>query len=209
VTHVTDGLRRLNALSSAAAESALLTCCVSPRWAGAVAAARPFADRAALTLAADRAYAELAWADILAAMAAHPRIGERLADAPGDRSTTSPESRGTAWSRAEQTGVREAPEGVREALREGNLAYERRFGHIFLICATGLSADEMLTALRRRLTAEPETERRTAREELRKITHLRLGKLLESGPVDLAGAAEPAGPGSAGQDDSTGRPPEP
>lgn len=164
------GLDRLNALPVADAARALLACCAAPAWADAVAARRPYADAAALRRAADRAYAELAWPDIETALSAHPRIGERR-----DGS-----DREAAWSRAEQSGTRHADLHVREELRLGNLAYEERFGHVFLICATGLPADAMLAALRERLSADAETERRTVRTELLKITHLRLTKLLET-----------------------------
>jgi 2-oxo-4-hydroxy-4-carboxy-5-ureidoimidazoline decarboxylase len=164
------GLDRFNALPAGDAERALLTCCAAPAWAAQVAARRPYADVAALRQAAERAYAELTWPDIETAMSAHPRIGERRDGA----------DREAAWSRAEQSGTRHADAHVREELRAGNLAYEERFGHVFLICATGLSADAMLAALRERLAADVETERRTVRAELLKITQLRLTKLLET-----------------------------
>lgn len=169
MTRAPAGLRRLNELPADAAERAFLACCAAPAWAAAMTAARPFADAAALSAAAESAYARLGRPDVAEALAAHPRIGERRDGA----------DRESAWSRAEQAGTSEAAAEVRAALREGNIVYEEQFGHVFLICATGLSAEQMLTALRERLAADPETERRTVREELRKIVHIRLTKLLE------------------------------
>jgi 2-oxo-4-hydroxy-4-carboxy-5-ureidoimidazoline decarboxylase len=95
---------------------------------------------------------------------AHPRIGGRV-PAGGQ-------------SAAEQSGVAAASEQVRQALADGNLAYERRFGHVFLICASGLSAQDMLDQLRTMLGHDTETERAVVREELLKITRMRLTKLL-------------------------------
>jgi 2-oxo-4-hydroxy-4-carboxy-5-ureidoimidazoline decarboxylase len=167
------GIRRdvawLNALSARAAERELLTCCGSRTWAGAVAAARPFADAAALAAAADAAFAALAWPDLDEALAHHPRIGDR---AEGD-------GRESGWSRAEQSGALGAARQTAHDLREGNLAYEARFGHVFLVCATGLSAEQLLDALGKRLGNDVPAEREIVRAELAKIAHLRLAKLLE------------------------------
>jgi 2-oxo-4-hydroxy-4-carboxy-5-ureidoimidazoline decarboxylase len=108
--------------------------------------------------------AGLAWRDVEQALSAHPRIGERAAGA----------GREAAWSRQEQADAGDIP----EALREGNVAYERRFGHVFLICATGRTAAEMLAALHERLGNDAETERQTVRRELAAIVRLRLAKAL-------------------------------
>jgi 2-oxo-4-hydroxy-4-carboxy-5-ureidoimidazoline decarboxylase len=144
---------------------------------------------AALTAATDTAFAALTWADLEEALAHHPRIGERPEGA----------DRASAWSRAEQSGVgrsgadrsgagrsgagdsadRTDTEETAQGLRAGNLAYERRFGHVFLICATGLSAEQMLGALRSRLGNDVATEREIVRAELAKIAHLRVARLLE------------------------------
>jgi 2-oxo-4-hydroxy-4-carboxy-5-ureidoimidazoline decarboxylase len=94
----------------------------------------------------------------------HPRIGDRAV-------------RG-GMSAAEQSGASAASDEVRQGLADGNLAYEQRFGHIFLICASGLSGQEMLEQLRARLEHDDETERTVVREELRKITRLRMTKML-------------------------------
>jgi allantoicase len=160
------GLQMLDAADDRTATDALLACCGSRAWAEQVAGRRPFGDEAALRLAADEVWSELATEDHLEAFAAHPRIGDR---------------RGSRWSSQEQAGAASAEERTLVALAEGNERYEERFGHIFLICATGLSADEMLSALRSRLENDPETELAVAVEEQRRITHLRLDKLLLEG----------------------------
>ncbi len=120
--------------------------------------------------ASDAAIGALGWPDIEQALAAHPRIGGRPDPGPagGDREA--------AWSRQEQAGTRDAPADVQAGLRAGNAAYEERFGHVFLICATGLSAASMLAALEDRLSHDPAAERDVVREELRMIVRLRLGK---------------------------------
>ena len=110
------------------------------------------------------AFEALTWDDIVESMNAHPRIGDRV--------------RTGGWSAAEQSGAASAGDAVRQALADGNLAYEERFGHVFLICATGLSGQDMLDQLRARLGHDPEAERAVVREELLKITRLRLTKLL-------------------------------
>ncbi|WP_243725551.1 2-oxo-4-hydroxy-4-carboxy-5-ureidoimidazoline decarboxylase [Actinomadura rubrisoli] len=161
-------VERLNALSGERARDELLTCCASRRWADAVAAGRPYAGLEALRSASAAALADLDWGEVEKALAAHPRIGDRVRG--GDREA--------AWSRGEQSGVDGAAAELRKALVEGNRAYEERFGHVFLICATGLSAAEMLAALRARLANDPGTEREVVRDELAKIVDLRLAKLL-------------------------------
>lgn len=148
----------------AAAE--LYACCASKRWIATLLAERPYGRLAALAATSDQVIARLDWPDVEEALAAHPRIGERL---NGD-------GRDAAWSRQEQAGARLADVDTDNALREGNVAYERRFGHVFLICATGRSALDMLEALRSRLTNSVETEQNVVRMELAKIVRLRLGK---------------------------------
>ena len=147
----------------------LAACCDVPRWVDGLLAKRPYGDLAALTAVADQSLRELDDDEVDRALQAHPRIGDR----PQGAGT------GAAWSRREQSGVGENPE-VREALAEGNREYEQRFGRVFLICATGLSAEQMLTSLRRRLTHDDATEVAVVREELRKIALLRLAKVVEA-----------------------------
>jgi 2-oxo-4-hydroxy-4-carboxy-5-ureidoimidazoline decarboxylase len=156
-------LAELNALPSARAEDELARCCGSRAWARAVAGRRPFKDAGALGEAADAEWWKLSRADWLEAFSHHPRIGERAA----------------GWASKEQAGVAGASAATVRALIEGNEAFERRFGHVFLVCATGKSADEMLELLRARLSGTPEAELRVAAGEQAKITRLRLTKLLE------------------------------
>ncbi|NUP66889.1 MAG: 2-oxo-4-hydroxy-4-carboxy-5-ureidoimidazoline decarboxylase [Nonomuraea sp.] len=148
------------------AEAELLACCASRAFAASVAARRPFGDAGRLADAAEAAVRALEWPDVLEALSAHPRIGERAAG----------EGRESRWSRQEQSGV---PDDLRAALAAGNRAYEQRFGHVYLVCATGLSGSELLARLRTRLGNDEETERDVVRDELAKITRLRLGKLVE------------------------------
>jgi OHCU decarboxylase len=156
-------LGELNALPPDRAVPELLRCCGSTRWAREMAARRPFADMDAIGAEADRIWHGLGLEDWLEAFAAHPRIGER-----------SP----TRWSSEEQGGVALAPSAVRARLDAANREYEARFGFIFIVCATGRSADEMLASVHQRLIHSREEEWRIAAEEQRKITHVRLAKLL-------------------------------
>jgi len=160
-------LRRLNALSPKAAERELSACLAGPRWARAVTEARPFPDEAALVAVAERAMEVLTDSDWAAAVAGHARIGEPRKDARG-------------WSPAEQQGAADVDAATREALREANRAYEDRFGGIFLTCATGKDATTLLSEIRQRMQNDAATERSIAVQELKKITRLRLEKLLRS-----------------------------
>ncbi len=168
-----DGLERLNSLPPAEAEAELLKCCGSTRWAGRVADARPFESFGALLEEADRTWWSLGREDWLEAFRSHPKIGERKAAAE-----VSEEAR--RWSEREQAGARGAPAETLAALAEANREYEERFGYIFIVCATGKSAEEMLALLRARLGNDAEDELRVAAEEQRRITHLRIEKLLNT-----------------------------
>jgi 2-oxo-4-hydroxy-4-carboxy-5-ureidoimidazoline decarboxylase len=170
---MTSLAERLNALSEAEARALLLRCCGSSRWAAAMIGARPFASDDAVFAAADRTWWALGPEDWLEAFAAHPRIGDR-ASADSRHAAT------REWSREEQTAAVTADEEVRTALAAGNAEYERRFGHIFLIRATGRSADEIQAELRRRLENDPGVERREAAGEQATITRLRLERLAAS-----------------------------
>src|SRR5262245_37823029 len=128
-----------------------------------MASSRPFDGPEAMAQSSDRIWGSLERRDWLEAFAAHPKIGERPA---------------SAWASAEQSGASSAPQDVIERLAAGNRAYEARFGYIFIVCATGKSAGEMLTILEQRLTNDPDEELHIAAEEQRKITRLRLAKLL-------------------------------
>jgi 2-oxo-4-hydroxy-4-carboxy-5-ureidoimidazoline decarboxylase len=168
-----DALSRLNELDDAAARAELARCCGATAWAAGMAARRPFADRAALLAAADEVWAALGPDDWREAFAHHPRIGDLSALRARFAATR-------AWAAGEQAGVQSAGEDVLAALAEGNRAYEERFGYIFIVCATGLRADEMLARLQARLPSDPAAELRTAAAEQAKITRLRLEKLLDA-----------------------------
>lgn len=160
------GLAAFNALPDDRAEAVLLACCSSRAWAKAVAAGRPYARPSDVLTAADAALAALSEDDVDEALAGHPRIGER------------PGTGHSAWSKGEQAGVRTAAERTRAELVEANRAYEERFGHVYLVSASGKSADELLAILRERLGNEPSAEREVVRAELGKINRIRLEQLL-------------------------------
>ncbi|MDR7273943.1 2-oxo-4-hydroxy-4-carboxy-5-ureidoimidazoline decarboxylase [Catenuloplanes atrovinosus] len=160
-------LAELNALPEEAAREELRTCCASSRWVSEVAARRPYPRLDALLAVSDAALAVLGWDDVLEALAAHPRIGQRVTGA----------DRESAWSRREQSGMDAATDDVRAALAEANAAYEERFGHVFLIFASGRSDVEMLAAARSRLDNDEPTERRVVHGELTRIVRLRLERL--------------------------------
>lgn len=177
-------LAAFNGLPGAAARRAALDCCSSARWADAVVAGRPYDCVAGLLGCADAAADGLSQADLRDALAGHRRIGERRAVATGhddspDRAGRSDHAdRADRWSRQEQAAVVGAAELTRQALADGNAAYEQRFGHIYLVCATGRSAGELLDVLRARLGHDSETERHVVRSELKKINRIRLRKLI-------------------------------
>jgi OHCU decarboxylase len=158
------GLDRLNRLAAAEAERELLACCGSRRWAAQVAAARPHASLGDVLDTAERTWWALDRADWDEAFAAHPRIGERDGAGP--------------TARREQQGVAAADAGTLAALAEGNRRYEERFHRVFLLCATGRTAEEMLRELRRRLGNDDASELREAAGEQARITRLRLERLL-------------------------------
>ncbi len=163
------GLRWLNALPAPAAQHELLACCGSSRWAQHMAARRPFSDLGDLLAASDLIWGDLDRSDLLEAFAAHPRIGESAVPAAGV---------GRGWSADEQAATGGAGREVLQGLVAANRAYEAKFGYIFIVSATGKSADEMLTLLRKRLDNSPEEEVEVAAEEQRSITSLRLEKLI-------------------------------
>ncbi|HEX8560871.1 MAG TPA: 2-oxo-4-hydroxy-4-carboxy-5-ureidoimidazoline decarboxylase [Pyrinomonadaceae bacterium] len=162
---------RLNRLPADEARAALLACCGSARWAESVAALRPFWDVGQLLRIGERVWRELGRDDRLEAFRAHPKIGESQPAADAGEQSRS-------WSEGEQSRALDAPPETRAALAEANREYERRFGFIFIVCAAGRTADEMLAALRGRLGNDPETELRVAADEQWRITALRLKKFL-------------------------------
>jgi 2-oxo-4-hydroxy-4-carboxy-5-ureidoimidazoline decarboxylase len=161
----------LNELDSGACADALRRCCGSEAWIRMMVSARPFASRDDLLQRGDRIWKSLGRDDWLQAFAAHPRIGSRGA---------------RGWAAGEQAGAKEAGSSLRTRLSALNREYESRFGYIFIVCATGKSAAEMFTLLESRLENEADTELRVAAEEQRRITRLRLEKLLaERQEVDV------------------------
>ena len=160
-----------DALPEADARERLTACCAAAPWVTAMLAARPWRDRDEMLAAASRAWAALSHAELGAAIAHHPRLGESCAAATLT-------ARERQWSQHEQAGAGAAGDDARAALAEGNAEYERRFGYTFILFASGRSAEDMLAALRARLENEPGTERVITAEELRKITLSRLEKLL-------------------------------
>jgi 2-oxo-4-hydroxy-4-carboxy-5-ureidoimidazoline decarboxylase len=152
-----------NATAAETATREVLACCESTTFAKLITEGRPYRDADTLHAAIATAFEALTWDDIVEAMNAHPRIGARTG----------------GLSAAEQAGATAADAAVRQALAAGNEAYERRFGHVFLICATGLSGQDMLAALHQRLGNTPQTEQAVVRHELLKITRLRLRKLVQ------------------------------
>ena len=161
------GLPVLNALSTPEAERVLTACCASPRWASVVAAGRPYASPEQLFDAADDALADLDEDDVSRALSGHPRIGERAEGDPG------------AWSRREQSGLTGAGTSTLQALAEGNRSYEAKFGQVYLVCASGRGAEELLAVLQQRLRNDAVTERAVVRRELGLINRIRLGRLVE------------------------------
>jgi OHCU decarboxylase len=151
-----------------------------------MAAARPFATIAGVAVSADEIWSALGEADWLEAFAAHPRIGSDTTGRSGgsDRSGGSRRSSGgvdqdKTWAAQEQARVADAAPGERQRLAARNREYEARFGYMFIVCAAGKSAGEMLGMLESRMTNDPLTELRVAADEQRKITRLRVVKLLE------------------------------
>jgi len=167
------GIERFNRLSKPEARKALLDCCGSKRWGRQMLGRMPFTDPANMLEAADAAFATLAPEDWLDAFRHHPAIGEKRA-----KKLQSATER--QWSTGEQSVAQKAAPGVLAELATANQEYFSKFGHVFLICATGKSSEEILSNLQQRLANNPETELRIAAEEQRKITRLRLEKLLAS-----------------------------
>lgn len=165
------GMAYVNALAPADAESTFRSCCGASAFATKMAAARPFASLEAMKAAAATVWASLSEAEWDEAFRAHPEIGGKKADGPQTL-------RSASWSAGEQSQVPAASETTLLALAEVNARYRERFGRIYIVCATGKTADELLAIARARLENTPEVELRAAAEEQRKITELRLEKLV-------------------------------
>jgi len=169
---MSQSLHWLNELNPNDAKAEFLKCCGCSRWASSMIAARPFDTVNGVLATADEIWWSLAREDWLEAFRAHPRIGEKKAEAQESQQAEN-------WSAQEQSGVANTIPAIKAALVQANLRYEQQFGFIFIVCATGKSAEEMLAILNRRLQNDPQTEIRVAAEEQRKITRLRLEKLLQ------------------------------
>ena len=172
-------LDELNALGREAAEHELLRCCGSERWAREMAASRPWPNLEAMAEEADTIWRGLATVDHLQAFAAHPRIGEaQRAGRAGEAGRAGGDDAQGRGRRRSSLESRPPSDDVRERLAAANDDYQARFGFIFIVCATGKSAEEMLAIVDERLGHSREDELRIAAEEQRKITRLRLEKLL-------------------------------
>ena len=174
-----DLLTQFNELPAAAGRAALLACCSSPLWADRMIAGRPFATpQDAISLSGEIVSAMTA-ADLAAALAGHPRIGaQRYPERGPGRSPY----RSADWSRQEQALVTSAGAQTSRELAEANLEYERQFGHIYLVCASGRTGPDLLALLRTRLGNDAATEWQVVRSELRQINEIRLQRLL-AGPA--------------------------
>jgi 2-oxo-4-hydroxy-4-carboxy-5-ureidoimidazoline decarboxylase len=164
----TSRLDAMNRASEAETGERLRACNASPRWIEQVLARRPYPDVDTFLDTAEHVARTLAWSEVQEALDAHPRIGERAAGASTE----------AQWSRREQSAVGTSDAATQDALRAGNAAYERRFGHVFLIRAAGRSAEEMAAELDRRLGNDEARERAEVTEQLAQITRLRVETLL-------------------------------
>jgi 2-oxo-4-hydroxy-4-carboxy-5-ureidoimidazoline decarboxylase len=169
IKNSTAGVMAFNALADDQAILRLASCLQAPEWAASLLAGRPYPDRESLLATAYRFGVVLNDADLTIALSAHPRIGERPAGTGLD----------AAHSRAEQGGVDADDASLAHRLRTGNIAYENKFGRVFLIRAAGRDGPQILAALTERLENDPETEARVVRDQLAQIAQLRLGALLD------------------------------
>jgi 2-oxo-4-hydroxy-4-carboxy-5-ureidoimidazoline decarboxylase len=163
-------LARWNSLDPAAAAEEILPCCGSRAWAAELAARRPIADEDHLLISSDAVWVGLPEAAWQEAFDSHPRIGQQKAKAATETSL--------AWSTKEQSAAMTADDEAKLALAEGNKLYEEKFGRIFIICANGRSASEILSALQSRMKNDATTELHAAAEQQREITELRLQRWL-------------------------------
>lgn len=161
----------INAMPADVAAETFRACCGSSRWVNGMVSRRPYRSPPELLYSADKEWDATEREDWHEAFSHHPRIGEQKATA-----VQSAQSAG--WSSREQGEIQAAPEAIQRELAEANRAYEARFGHIYIVCAARKSAAELLAIARERLTNDPKTELEVAAKEQRKITRLRLEKLL-------------------------------
>jgi len=166
---VSEVLARWNGLPQEEAVREILACCGSRSWAASMASKRPIHDETSLFAASDAIWRSLGEPDWLEAFRSHPRIGDTGAEEVS-------RAQSSAWSAQEQQKASTADEAVKTALKWGNREYEQKFGRIFIVCATGKSASDILEILRRRLHNDDATELQQAGEEQRQIMHIRLKK---------------------------------
>jgi len=166
---VSEVLARWNGLPREEAAREILPCCGSENWAAGMASKRPIQDELSLMETSDTVWRGLPESDWLEAFRSHPRIGESRAEANSV-------AQSSAWSEQEQQKAASADEAMKLALKWGNREYEQKFGRIFIVCAAGKSAGEILEILRRRLHNDAAVELRQAAEEQRQIMQLRLKK---------------------------------
>lgn len=169
------GLTHLNELPAPAARDELLACCSAPSWAERMAAGRPYCSAHDAIRQSAAIVASMTVTDLAEALAGHPRIGEQAEAGHGPL-------RSAAWSAQEQSRVSDADAETARALAESNLEYERRFGHIYLVCASGRTGAQLLSLLRSRLRNDAPAEWHVVRSELQKINAVRLRKLLAGSP---------------------------
>lgn len=155
-------MRRISDLPDAEAAAELAACCASARWVERMLSQRPFKDKDEVFASAERIWWDLKSGDWLEAFKAHPKIGEKASGAAA----------------TEQSSMQSASDDVRAELARANAEYERRFGWIYIVCASGKSPEEMLAWCRARMANDPDTELKAAAGEQLKITKLRLEKLL-------------------------------
>ncbi|HXW45479.1 MAG TPA: 2-oxo-4-hydroxy-4-carboxy-5-ureidoimidazoline decarboxylase [Streptosporangiaceae bacterium] len=171
-----DPLTEFNELPATAARDALLACCAAPSWAERMLTGRPYCSARDAVRQSEAIVVSLTDADLGQALAGHPRIGERpAADQAGGPTAAQ-------WSRQEQSRVSTADAQTARELAAANREYEQRFGHIYLVCASGRTAAQLLALLRARLANDDEREWAVVRSELQKITEIRLLRLLAGAP---------------------------
>jgi 2-oxo-4-hydroxy-4-carboxy-5-ureidoimidazoline decarboxylase len=168
---MTQVLAQWNEASTDAAVAQILSCCGSTAWAREMARRRPFHEVSSLPATSDDVWGSLTKADWMEAFLSHPRIGE-------SKATDSSSPNSVAWATQEQQKVADTGDAVKIALAEGNREYEKKFGHLFIVCATGKSAPEMLEILQRRMRNNAEVELHEAAEQQRQIMQIRLRKWL-------------------------------
>jgi 2-oxo-4-hydroxy-4-carboxy-5-ureidoimidazoline decarboxylase len=161
---------RFNVMPEAQAAELLASCCGSSRWVREMLARRPFRSRDQLLEAAVIVWGSLDPGDWREAFSHHPRIGERTGAVPQT-------ARGAAWSAGEQAGMDSAGASLKHELAAVNLEYEARFGFVYIVCATGKTANQMLNLARTRLRHEAGMELATAAKEQEKIMRIRLETL--------------------------------